>query len=218
MISELMAQVVQIIIELIGQTGYPGIFLLMTVESALIPIPSEITMPFAGFLAYKGTLDLLTITLVGTVGNLVGSLLAYGLGYYGHERVVRTLIRRWGGYILLTEKDLEKSEKWFGRYGSLTVFLSRMLPALRTVISLPAGIARMELKRFIIYTTIGSFFWSYALTVLGYKLGENWESLGPIFHKFDLVIALLLVFAVAYYIYYKRRELRSELKTPSAQG
>ena len=98
MISELMAQMADVIIRLIGQTGYVGIFLLMTVESALIPVPSEITMPFAGFLAYKGTLDLLTVVVVGTVGNLAGSLLAYGLGYFGHEKVVRTLIRRWGGY------------------------------------------------------------------------------------------------------------------------
>lgn len=209
MTSDILGQLANLIINFISGTGYLGIFILMTVESALIPIPSEITMPFAGFLVSRGELNILIVSLVGAFGNLIGSLLAYALGYWGQEKVVRVLIRKYGRFILLSEHDLDISENWFRKYGNLMVFASRLMPALRTVISLPAGIAKLGLPKFIFYTTVGSFIWSYLLTYIGFKLGENWNSLGPIFHKFDLALVIVGVVTVVLYVYHKREKFKA---------
>lgn len=191
------------IIGIISSTGYIGIFILMTIESACIPLPSEITMPFAGFLVSQGKLDLVTTAMVGGLGNLFGSLIAYFIGFYGQEIFVQKLIRKWGKYFLITMEDYTKSERWFRKYGEIIVFISRLLPAIRTFISLPAGIAKMKIRKFIIYTFIGSFFWSLFLTYVGMVLGQNWGILGNYFHKFDIILAIFLVFAVLLYIRHK---------------
>lgn len=214
MTSDILSQLANLIINFISGTGYVGIFILMTVESALIPIPSEITMPFAGFLASRGELSLLNVSLIGALGNLIGSLLAYALGYWGQEKVVRVLIRKYGRFILLSEHDLDVSENWFRKYGNLMVFVSRLLPALRTVISLPAGIAKLGLPKFIFYTTLGSFIWSYLLAYIGFKLGENWNSLGPIFHKFDLALVILGIAGIVLYVYHKREKIKGGTENP----
>lgn len=191
------------IIEIISSAGYFGIFLLMTIESACIPLPSEITMPFAGFLVSQGKLDLMATAVVGGLGNLFGSLIAYFIGFYGQEVFVQKLIRKWGKYFLITMGDYNKSEQWFRKYGEIIVFFSRLLPAIRTFISLPAGIAKMNIKKFIIYTFIGSFFWSLFLTYVGMILGQNWGILGNYFHKFDIILAILMIFTVLLYIRHK---------------
>lgn len=191
------------IIQLIQSTGYIGVFILMTLESALIPIPSEVTMPFAGFLANKGVLSLPLIILVGALGNLVGSLIGYYIGYFLEESVLLSWIKKYGKFILVTEDDYTKSKKWFTKYGQGVVFFSRLLPAVRTFISLPAGAFAMDVKKFSIYTFVGSLLWSALLAWIGFYLGSKWESLGPIFNKFHYIIAAVVLVLVVYYIYHK---------------
>ena len=188
------------IIHVVGTLGYVGVFLLMTLESALIPIPSEITMPFSGSLVVLRTFNFWAVVLVGTIGNLVGSLLAYCLGLWGQETVVRKLIVKYGKYLLISEHEYDESERWFRNHGEIIVFISRVLPILRTFISLPAGVAKMKLGKFIVYTTIGSLIWAYILTSIGVILGNNWKSLQVYFHKFDAVIVGAGIIFVIWYI------------------
>lgn len=173
----------------------------MTLESALIPIPSEVTMTFSGFLATTGVFNFWIVVFVGTMANLIGSLLAYWLGYLGESKV-----RKYGKYIFLREKELDHAEKLFNKYGEIITFASRMLPAIRTYISLPAGIAKMDLKKFILYTTAGSFLWSLILTYLGVVLGQNWHSLSAYFHKFDILIILAIGCFVITYLYKRHKK------------
>ena len=186
---------------LISTYGNLAVFILMTAESALIPIPSEITMPFAGFLAGRGVMNFWVAVTIGATGNLVGSLLAYWLGYAKGEDWVRIVIRKWGKWLLIRESEFDKAKDWFHKYGQAVAFTSRLLPIVRTFISLPAGIARMNLPRFALLTFFGSFLWSGVLAYLGLKLGQNWLSIEPYFRKFQFVIVGLGVGAVALYIY-----------------
>lgn len=194
-------QLTHSIILLIQSSGYPAVFILMTLESALIPIPSEITMPFAGFLAQSGHVNLLLIILVGAVGNLVGSLIAYAIGYYLEDAVVVALIEKYGKYILLRKHEYERSLRWFDKYGNSIVFFSRLLPAVRTFISLPAGLAKMNLVKFSLYTFIGSFIWSALLAYIGFYLGKNWESIHGVFNNLHYVVAIAILALIIWYIY-----------------
>lgn len=196
------------IINFISSTGYFGVFILMTLESALIPIPSEITMPFAGSLVPLDKFNFWLIVLAGTVGNLAGSLLAYALGFWGGENVVRIVIRKYGKYVLVSEHEFDNSTRLFTKYGELIVFFSRLLPVIRTFISLPAGIARMNLTKFIVYSTVGAAIWSIFLTYIGVTLGKNWSSLESYFRKFDLLIVFLGVLLAGAYFYHKLKKLK----------
>ncbi len=194
------------IIQFIQSTSYVGIFILMGLESVLIPIPSEITMPFSGFLASQGMLNLWLVIAVGTVANLAGSLLAYYIGFYLEETVLLTLIRKYGKFILISEKEYRHAEHWFQKYGDKVIFISRLLPAIRTVISLPAGVFRMDIKKFVIYTVAGCFIWSALLTYLGYVMGANWRTLDVYYRKFEYAILALVIFGIAFFIYRKIRK------------
>lgn len=185
----------------IGTYGQFAIFLLMTLESALIPIPSEITMALAGFYSGLGVLNFWVAVFVGAFGNLIGSLLAYLLGYKLGEGNIRNLIKQWGKYLLIHEKDFDLSLSWFHKYGQAVAFTSRMLPVLRTFISLPAGIAKMNLPIFSLLTFVGSFIWSAFLTYLGLKLGQNWQIIDPYFKKFQFLIIGLILAGGVWYIY-----------------
>lgn len=196
-----MEQITQAISGLIYQYGIGAIFVLMTAESALIPIPSEITMPFAGFLAGVGKMNFWLAVFVGATGNLVGSLLAYWLGYVKGEEWVRIAIRKWGRWLLIREEEFDKAKDWFGKYGQGVTFVSRLLPVVRTFISLPAGIAKMNLPLFSLLTFIGSFFWSGVLAYMGLKLGQNWLSIEPYFRKFQLAIIILILAGLIFYLY-----------------
>lgn len=188
------------IISFIESTRYMGIFVLMTLESALIPIPSEITMPFSGFLASRGQLSLLPIIIVGTIANLVGSLIAYYIGYFLEERIIVNFVKKHGKFVLLSHHDYERAHKWFEKYGDKIIFISRLLPGVRTVISLPAGMLEMDIKKFIIYTTLGCAIWSTLLTYIGFTLGENWRELEVYFRKFELVIGAAVLIVIAWYV------------------
>jgi membrane protein DedA with SNARE-associated domain len=197
--------IIEFITQLISSWGYAGIFVTMTLESTLIPIPSEIVIPFAGFLAYMGEMNIWLIVLVSSFANLTGSIIAYEIGKY----LGRGFIERYGKYVLLNMKHVELVERWFDRYGSLTVLFSRMLPVVRTVNALPAGIGKMNFPKFCIYTFIGSIPWNLALVLVGYLLKENWSLL----EKYSLYIDILAVFVAAAVIFYVARRIRLSTKS-----
>lgn len=197
----MIAHLSQIIIHFVQSAGYGAVFVLMMLESMLIPIPSEVTMPFAGFMAQQGHMSLWIVIFVGAFANLVGSLIAYAIGYYLEESVVISLIDKYGKYILLRKHEYERAMKWFQKYGNSVVFFSRLLPAVRTFISLPAGLAEMNVIKFSVYSFLGSFIWSGILTYIGYYLGKNWENIHGVFSKFQYVVIAVLVLGIAYYIY-----------------
>ncbi len=204
---------------IIQSYGVFAVFLLMTAESCLIPLPSEVTMPFAGVMAGRGLLSFPAVVIVGAVGNLVGSLLAYWLGYAKGEPWTRTAIRRWGKWLLVKESDFDKGKDWLVRYGSIVAFFSRLMPIVRTFVSLPAGIAKINLWSFAVFTFVGSLFWSGVLAYLGLKLGQNWTLIEPYFRQFQYVIAALIVLAVAAYIWshLRRRASEKQAKEPASE-
>ncbi|WP_418789990.1 DedA family protein [Phosphitispora sp. TUW77] len=179
-----------------------AIYITMTFESACIPIPSEIVMPFAGHLVAKGKLGMMQATLVASIANLSGSWLAYGAGRYGG----RAFIDRYGRYIFLSNKHLNHADNWFARRGEITVFLSRMLPAVRTFISLPAGIAEMDFFKFSIYSFMGSLPWNFALVYLGYLFTDKWDILQKYLHEFNvIVLTVFAIIAVLFLVLRKRK-------------
>ena len=202
----MLEHVAQWVIQTISTLGYPGIILTMAIESALIPLPSEIIMPFSGFLASTGKFDLNLVALSGAIGNVIGSLIAYAIGFYGHEKLVRRFIRKFGKWILISEKELDETEKLLHRFKDLVVLGSRVIPGIRTVISLPCGFAKLPLGRFVVLTFFGSLIWSYFLAWIGYVLGQNWHSIGPYFHELDAVVVGIIVSGVGWYIYHKLKK------------
>jgi len=193
-----------LIVAFISHTGYAGVLVLMAIESACIPLPSEIILPFSGFLVSTGRFQLWWVAIAGALGCNLGSMVAYAVGYYGG----RPLAVRYGRWLLIAPGDLERAEKWFRRRGDLAVFVSRMLPVVRTYIALPAGVARMPLLRFHVYTFLGSLPWCLLLAYIGARLGANWETLGPVFHRFDLVWAPLLLALVVLGIWHHAKRMR----------
>lgn len=196
MLTSLVELLGRFVIAVISQAGYPGIVLLMGIESACIPLPSEIIMPFSGYLVYTGRFKLAWVALAGAVGCNVGSLVAYYVGALGG----RPLAEKYGRYVLVTRHDLELADRWFARYGDWAVFFARLLPVVRTFIALPAGVARMNFLRFNLYTFLGSLPWCLALAYAGLKLGERWTILRQYFHRFDTAIVILIVIAGAWFI------------------
>ncbi|SCG86142.1 DedA family protein [Methanobacterium congolense] len=186
-------------IYLINSLGYWGVFIGMTLESACIPLPSEIIMPFSGFVVWQGTtnMTLWGITLIGALGNLVGSLIAYFVGLKGG----RPLLEKYGKYILITHSKLELADQWFDRYGYEAVLISRVLPIVRTFISLPAGISHMDLKKFVIYTFAGSLPWCFVLGYIGVQLGPRWEIIKGYFHILDVIVVVGIIAFLGYIIY-----------------
>lgn len=198
---------VQSIVNLIDKIGYLGIFTLMVLESCGIPLPSEATMPFSGFLVADGKLNFWAVVLIGTVANLIGSWIAYFIGLKGG----RLLIEKYGKYFLISHHDLNIADKWFSKHGEWIVFLGRLLPVIRTYISFPAGIAKMNFKKFSLYTFLGALPWSILFTWLGVKLGKNWEQIRSQLHNFDIVIIILIIFLIILYIWWHLRHSKKRL-------
>ncbi len=197
------------IVATISTLGYAGIVLLMAIESACIPLPSEIIMPFSGYLVYTGRFNLWLVSVAGAFGCVVGSMVAYWVGMYGG----RPVIEKYGKFVLISRHDLDLADRWFARFGEVIVFASRLLPVVRTFIAFPAGVARMDLKKFVIYTFAGSLPWCLGLAYVGQKLGEQWDKdprLKTLFHRFDFVIGILLVLAVALWVWRHVRHARGE--------
>jgi membrane protein DedA with SNARE-associated domain len=200
-VASLEQQLLQFIASTYNLMQWPGVVALMAVESACIPFPSEIIMPLAGWMLIKELSLPATYALIagayGALGNTIGSVIAYVVGMWGG----RPLLDKYGRYLLISQHDLDRADRWFSHRGSWIVFISRLLPVVRTYISFPAGIARMHLIKFLVYTFIGSFFWSTGLAYGGYLLGEHWEQIRQVMRPFDLpIIAIILAF-VAFYIY-----------------
>jgi len=192
-------------IHLIEILGYWGVFIGMTLESACIPLPSEIIMPFAGFVVYEGKMSLLGITIVGALGNLFGSLIAYFVGFKGG----RPFLEKYGKYVLITHNRLEMAEDWFEKYGNKAVLISRVLPIIRTFISLPAGIAGMDLKKFIAYTFLGSLPWCFVLGYIGVQLGPRWNIIRSYFRILDIIVVLGIIGLFIYLLYKYKNSIRS---------
>lgn len=197
--------------------GWPGVIVLMAIESACIPLPSELIMPLAGWMLIKdeglGPEWLLVAGLSGALGNTIGSLIAYYAGAWGG----RPFITRYGKYILISHHDLDLADRWFKRWGNWTAFFSRMLPVVRTFISLPAGISRMPIWQFTVYTFAGSFIWSLALAAGGYALGENWEDLRNWMRPADIPILIVLGALVTWYVYRHVKRAWGEEVEPASQ-
>lgn len=197
MTSHLLASLSQFIISVISGGDYGGVALLMAIESACIPLPSEVIMPFSGFLVAQGRFSLLLVAFAGAIGCNLGSAVAYAVGYYGGP----PFVRRFGRWLWLSEHELEMAHRFFERRGDITVFIARLLPVIRTFIALPAGVARMPQLRFHVYTFLGSFPWCLALAYLGMKAGQHWDYLRPYFHRFDMVIAVVVALGFALFVY-----------------
>jgi len=200
------------IIAVISTGGYFGVALLMGIESACIPLPSEIIMPFAGFLVHTGQLKLFWVATAGAIGCNLGSIPAYWLGAWGG----RPAVERFGRYVLLSKHDLDLTEHYFQKFGGLTVLVARLLPVVRTFIALPAGIAKMPQLRFHAYTFIGSWPWCYALAYVGMKLGDKWETdprFKAIFHRFHLGVEIVLV---AFILWFVNSHWKNRIRTDAA--
>ncbi len=197
MLSGVLELIGRLIISSISTLGYPGIVILMAIESACIPLPSEIIMPFSGFLVHAGRFRLIWVSLAGALGCNLGSIIAYYVGALGG----RPLAERYGRYVLVSRHDLELADRWFERHGESTVFFSRLLPVVRTFIALPAGIARMNFWRFNLYTFLGSLPWCCVLAFAGVKLGERWSLLRGYFHKFDVVLVVVILLGLAWFVH-----------------
>ena len=198
MLEGLIAPVASWIVAVISAAGYAGVAGLMAVESACVPLPSEVIMPFAGYLASTGRFDLALVATAGAVGCNLGSTLAYAVGARGG----RPLVERWGRYVLLDPGDLDRAERFFRRFGGPAVLIGRLLPVVRTFIALPAGIARMPQLPFQLYTFAGSWPWCYALAYAGCLLGDRWDSdprLRAVMHRFDAAILGLLALGLAWF-------------------
>ena len=217
MLTHLTDTLTLLITNLYVSTGLIGIIIAMSIESCCIPLPSEIVMPLAGIMLVSGKLlhgtnsllGLILIALAGAVGCLIGSIVAYGIGYGGG----RPLMLKYGRYLLISQHDADKADHFFQKWGSATAFFSRLLPVVRTYISLPAGISRMPFVKFCIYSLVGSFLWSLLLAYVGTIIGGNLATLSPIFHSFDVVILVVLVALVALYIW---RHIRNDRKAREA--
>jgi membrane protein DedA with SNARE-associated domain len=207
MILELFNSVITYITSFISSLGYPGIFSLMVIESAMIPIPSEIIMPFSGFLVATGKLSFFEVVLAGSFGNLIGSIITYYLGI----KIGRPLIIKYGKYIFFSESHLRFTEKLFERLGDKISFIGRLLPGVRTYVSFPLGIAKANLIKFMIYTLIGSLIWNALLTYAGLRLGSNWQS----FHKYSPyldIVAVIMIIAFAVWFIYKMKKMSMNKK------
>jgi membrane protein DedA with SNARE-associated domain len=212
-------QLVEFLTNLMQSIGWLGVVIIMALESANIPIPSEVTMPLSGWMlvqAKGGTAlqALLLGGLWGAVGCTIGSVISYALGAWGG----RPLVERYGKYILVSHEDLEKADRWFARWGDWASFISRLLPIVRTFISFPAGVVRMNFPRFTIYSFIGSFIWCGLLALGGYYFGEHWEELRAIMRPFDIPIAIAILAAGVYYVYHHIRKGRKEKLPADAES
>ncbi|MFA6522609.1 MAG: DedA family protein [Patescibacteria group bacterium] len=206
MITDLIALLAQIVVSVIEHIGYLGIFLLMLVESCGIPMPSEVIMPFSGFVVSTGQLNFWVVVLMGTFGNLVGSWLAYWIGSAGG----RPLIEKFGKYMLISHHDLDVADRWFLKYGDWTVFFGRLLPVVRTFISFPAGIAKMNFKKFSLFTFLGALPWCILFTWLGVKMGNNWEEIQSTLHNFDMLMLVLVIATVVWYVWRHLKHRRAK--------
>jgi membrane protein DedA with SNARE-associated domain len=198
--------------------GYPGIFLIMLLECVFPPIPSEVIMPLAGFLVSQGEFNFWGVMLAGTLGSLVGALLLYWLGAWADEVILRKWVRKHGKWIQVSETDIDRAEKWFAKHGQSVIFFGRMIPIIRSLISIPAGMERMSMWKFILYTALGSIIWNFLLTYGGILLGENWEQIiGWLDIYQNVVLVILAILGVLFIIWLIARRRKALLAEQAEQ-
>jgi membrane protein DedA with SNARE-associated domain len=209
-LSEILAWIGKTAIAVISTLGYAGVFSLMAAESMIIPIPAELVMPFAGFLVAQGTFGMGWVFVASTLGSLTGSLLSYWMGRTGGNR----LVIHFGKYLLLDVADLKRAEDYFSRRGEGTIFIGRLIPVIRHLISIPAGIGRMNLRKFVLYTAAGASLWNMFLAWLGYMLGQNWRAIRQYTEPVSVIVAVLLaagaVWVAAHHVRHKARGRKLE--------
>jgi membrane protein DedA with SNARE-associated domain len=208
--ASLTQPIVDFVTNVIGDLGTAGIFVLMLLDSACIPTSSEAIMLFAGFKVADGRFTMLEIVIAGVAGNLVGSWIAYGVGYYGRVE----LLERHGKWLHITPKHIAWADRWFERYGGVTVFFSRMIPVIRTFISLPAGVARMPFWKFTVLSFAGIVPWVVGFALLGKQVGDNWDNLQAKLHYVDYAIVLAIVAGIVYLVVRRRRNGRTARTAP----
>ena len=196
------------IIQLIQSSGYPGIFVLMLLNSCAIPIPSEVILPFAGFLANMGKLSLSLVIITGILGDLIGSIIGYGIGFFLEEALLLNLIKKYGKFILLTEHDYIKATTWIKKYGAPVVFVGKMTPGIKSFISVAAGITEIKFIKFVAGNILASIIYVSFVSYIGFYLGSKWSLLGGYFRKFELVIIVFIVIAVLLYINHKLKFIK----------
>jgi membrane protein DedA with SNARE-associated domain len=198
-----------LVISVISFLGYFGLIILMALESMVFPLPSELVMPFAGFLVFQGKFDFWLVVLFATIGTIVGSLISYYVGYY----LGKPFVNKFGKYFFLDQSHLDSTEKFFKKHGDKTIFISRFIPVVRHIISIPAGFGKMKLWKFIVYTFAGGFLWNGFLTYVGFKLGENWG----IVHKYstiiDIIVFVIVVVVIVWYIAKRYKNAKEKNKT-----
>jgi membrane protein DedA with SNARE-associated domain len=207
MLDQVISALAAWIVAVISATGYFGVLILMAIESACIPLPSEVIMPFAGYLVSVGQFSLIGAATMGALGCNVGSTIAYYVAANGGRKA----FERWGAYVLISPAELDRADHFFARYGAITVFVGRLLPVVRTFIAFPAGLARMPMIKFQVYTFLGSWPWCFGLAYIGFVLGERWNSdptFRKLFHEFDAVIVVLLAAGLASFVWLRWRERR----------
>ncbi len=209
MLDHVISVLVTWVVEVISAAGYLGVVILMAIESACIPLPSEVIMPFAGYLVSVGRFSLLGAATAGALGCNIGSTLAYWVAAKGGRRA----FERYGAYVLVRSVELDRADRFFVRYGAITVFVGRLLPVVRTFISFPAGLTRMPMLKFQIYSFLGSWPWCFALAYVGFELGKRWDSdptLRKLFHQTDAVIVAVLLAGFAWFVWSRWRESRRQ--------
>lgn len=204
-LSEMLGQIALFCISVISSLGYFGVFFLMVLESMIFPVPSELVMPFAGFLISSGEMSFVYVVLFSTLGSLVGSLLSYYIGRYGGDKFVL----KHGKYFLLNQEHLKTTERWFSRKGELTIFIGRFIPVVRHFISIPAGIGKMNLKRFMFYTVVGAGIWNFFLAYVGFVLGNNWDKIS---HYSDYISWGVLGIIIIIGVYFLVKEIKKRKK------
>ncbi len=199
----MLGQLTGLIIHLIQSSGYLGVFVLMVLNATAVPIPSEVTLPFAGFLSSQGHLALTLVILTGIIGDLVGSLIGYSIGYFLEEALILNLIKKYGKIILLTEHDYAKATGWIKKYGTPVVFIGKMTPGVKSFISVAAGVTEIKLVKFIISNVLAAVVYVTAVSYIGFYLGSKWDVLGGYFRKFEVVIIVLVIVGLLLYVNHK---------------
>lgn len=203
----LTAFIIEHVVQIISSGGYPSLVVLMAIESMILPLPSEAVMPFAGFLISEGKMTFTLVILFSTIGSIIGSLISYYIGQYGGN----PLLKRFGKYVLLNEEHLMKTEKFFEKYGGRAVFLGRLIPVVRHFISIPAGMARMKMPFFLLYTIIGAAIWNGFLAYVGFILKNNWTTLEHYTKFLDIIIVIILIALVVWFLYHRIKQKKSKV-------
>lgn len=209
MINTILVQLSGIVIHLIQSSGYLGIFILMVLNATAIPIPSEVTLPFAGFLANQGSLNLLFVIITGILGDLAGSVIGYSIGYFLEEKLLLSLIKKFGKFILVTEDDYQKITGWIKRYGIPFVFIGKLLPGIKSFVAVAAGITEVKFTKFIISNVLAALVYVSFVSYVGFYLGSKWNILGGYFQKFEILIMVAGIIFVALYLNYKLKIIKS---------